>query len=136
MTDYCNRCEELRIFPYRVVQTIYERDTIPCSERINGMIVTVVGEDLTYEQFMLKGGDPCVNENWKPYHSILQIGRLIGHVTLDEPMQTPVTNEALNNMFPGVDEGFRVTVRSLNTTFLKIYQDKWLMSNNVILDYE
>lgn len=136
MSNYCNRCEELRIFPYRVVQTIYERDTIPCPERLNGMIVTVVGKDLTYKQFMLEGGDPCSNDNWKPYHSILEIGKLLGHVTLDDPMQVPVTNAALNNRFPEANEGFRVTVKSLNATFLKIYQDKWLMSNNVILDHE
>ena len=42
----CNDCNEIdSLAAYRVVQTIYERNTIPCVERLNGMVVTVVGPD-------------------------------------------------------------------------------------------
>lgn len=126
-------CEEKRIFPYRVTQTIYERNTIPCAERVNGMIVTVVGPDSSYKQFMLKGGDPCSNSNWKVYHSVGEITEMIGHFTLDEPVALPITDNFLNARFPLAAEGFKVTIPSLNSTFMKIFNNRWIMSNNIYI---
>lgn len=128
-----NCCEENRIFPYRVVQTMYERNTIPCEERVNGMIVTVVGADSTYNQYILKGGDPCVNSNWQIYHSSAMIASMLGHFTLDEPLTLPITDDFLNARFPEAIEGFKATVPSLNTTFMKIFNNRWIMSNNIYL---
>lgn len=132
--DNCVECQDKRIFPYRIVQTIYERNTIPCIERLNGMIVTVVGSDNSYKQYILKGGDPCVNENWKEYNlSAQNLQGYLGHETLLDPVSLPITDEYLNSRFPEALEGFRVTILSLNTTFMKIFNEKWLMSNNVEL---
>ena len=126
----CNGIDSLAT--YRVVQTIYERNTIPCEERLNGMIVTVVGNDLSYKQYMLKGGDPCVNSNWKPSNlSIEELSDIIGHKTITTEVTVPITSSELNTRFPKAKEGFQVTYTALNTTFMKIFDDSWLMSNNI-----
>lgn len=127
----CTTCGDRRIFPYRVVRTIYERNSIPCDERLNGMLVTVVGADSSYKQFMLKGGDPCVNENWRPYDPIGSFTDRAGHFTLTLPLTIPLTDEYLNANFPTAVEGFRVTVPSLNTTYMKIAGEQWVMGNNI-----
>ena len=131
----CDNCFEPGITPaYRVAQTIYERNTIPCVERVNGMIVTVVGTDLSYKQYMLKGGDPCVNENWKEYGLDKEsLSTLVGHETIPDIPQEPVTSSELNSRFPEAIEGFRVTYTSLNTTFMKIFNNKWIMSGNILI---
>ena len=117
---------------YRIVQTITERNTIPCEERSNGMVVTVIGNDFSYKQYMLKGGDPCVNSNWKPNtFSVEELNDIIGHKTVDAEVTTPVTSSELNTRFPKAKEGFQVTYTKLNTTFMKIFNDSWLMSNNI-----
>ena len=68
---------------YRIVQTIYERNTIPCEERMNGLLVTVVGNTQTYRQYMLQGGDPCVNNNWVEILNLNQVNNKLGHVTIE-----------------------------------------------------
>lgn len=130
--DY-NNCNKMNsLAAYRVVQTIYERNTIPCVERLNGMVVTVVGEDKSYLQYMLKGGDPCVNSNWKPYNfSVEELNEIIGHKTITTEVTAPITSSELNTRFPKAKEGFQVTYTTLNTTFMKIFNDSWLMSNNI-----
>ena len=128
----CNDCNEIdSLAAYRVVQTIYERNTIPCIERINGMIVTVVGNDLSYKQYMLQGGDPCVNSNWVLYST--GIDTLGNHKTIEVEIALPITSSYLNSRFPTVKEGFKVTVLNLNTTFMKVFGDRWVMTNNVLI---
>lgn len=117
--------------PYRVVQTIYERNTIPCSERLNGMLVTVVGSDSSYKQFMLQGGDPCVNSNWKPVLDLSAILSMVGHFTIEDDVNGEIEDIYLNTRFPKSLEGFRVTFLSLNTTFMKISGDRWVITNTV-----
>lgn len=129
-----NNCEEcVRPTPtYRVVQNISERNTIPCNERMNGMVVTVVGIDNSYKQYMLQGGDPCVNTNWKTINlNPIQLNSYIGHITIYEETTDPVTNTYLSNRFPESLEGFRVTIVSLNTTFMRIQNDTWVITNNI-----
>lgn len=126
-----SNCDEINA-SYKIVQTITERNTIPCEERINGMIVTVVGNDFSYKQYMLKGGDPCVNSNWKPHNlSIEELNDVIGHKTITTEVTVPITSSELNTRFPKAKEGFQVTYTALNTTFMKIFDDSWLMSNNI-----
>ena len=129
----CNDCNEINsIAAYRVVQTVYERNTIPCNERLNGMVVTVVGADNSYLQYMLQGGDPCVNSNWKPYNfSVEELNDMIGHKTITTEVTTPITSSELNTRFPKAKEGFQVTYTTLNTTFMKIFDNSWVMSNNI-----
>lgn len=128
----CNDCNEIdSLAAYRVVQTIYERNTIPCIERINGMIVTVVGSDLSYNQYMLQGGDPCVNSNWVLYST--GIDTLGNHQSIEEETNLPITSSYLNSRFPTAKEGFKVTVLNLNTTFMKVFGDRWVMTNNVLI---
>lgn len=131
----CDNCFEGGVIPaYRVTQTIYERNTIPCIERVNGMIVTVVGEDNSYKQYILKGGDPCVNENWKEYGlDKASLSIFIGHETVPDIPQGPITSSELNSKFPEALEGFRVTYTSLNTTFMKIFNNQWIMSGNILI---
>ena len=126
-----SNCDEINA-SYKIVQTITERNTIPCEERINGMIVTVVGNDFSYKQYMLKGGDPCVNSNWKPHSlSVEELNDVIGHKTITTEVTVPITISELNTRFPKAKEGFQVTYTALNTTFMKIFNDSWLMSNNI-----
>ena len=125
----CNDCNDTP-HPYRVVQTIHERNTLPCVERVNGMIVTVVGQDLSYKQYILKGGDPCVNSNWVEYGlTVDAISELIGHFTdFSTNLPDPVTSTYLNNRFPRAVEGFRFTAVTLNTMFTKISSDTWVLT--------
>ena len=128
------------IFPYRVVQTLAERNAIPCSERMNGMIVTVVQASTTpdntgyvqpaYTQYMLKGGDPCVNSNWKKLSVDAQtLSSSVGHVT-EETLNSQVVDDTyLNNKYPTALEGFKVTVLPLNTTFMKVSNNRWAITN-------
>jgi hypothetical protein len=134
MMDY--NCNEERIFPYRVVQTLYERNTMPCPERLNGMIVTVVGNDKDYKQYMLKGGDPCVNANWVDYQSPETYASFFGHETLTEPITGPIEDSFLNARYPSAREGFRVSIPSLNATFMKIFNNAWVSTNNTELNDE
>lgn len=128
----CNDCNEIdSLAAYRVVQTIYERNTIPCVERLNGMLVTVVGADKSYLQYMLQGGDPCVNSNWVLYST--GIDPLGNHKTIEEEVALPITSSYLNSRFPTAKEGFKVTVLNLNTTFMKVFGDRWVMTNNVLI---
>lgn len=48
---------------YRVVHTIGERNAIDCCYRKLGMIVMVVGDDLSFTEYMLTG-ELCSNEGW------------------------------------------------------------------------
>ena len=128
----CNDCNEIdSLAAYRVVQTIYERNTIPCEERLNGMLVTVIGADKSYLQYMLQGGDPCVNSNWVLYST--GIDPLGNHKTIEEEATLPITSDYLNSRFPTAKEGFKVTVLNLNTTFMKVFGDRWVMTNNVLI---
>lgn len=117
--------------PYRVVRTIAERNTIPCDERINGMRVTVVGGDSTYKEYMLKGGDPCVNSNWEEIPSASTISQMTGHSTVEEDTAT-ITDLYLNERFPDSLEGYRVTFLNLKSTFMKISADRWVITNNIL----
>lgn len=129
--DY-NDCNEIdSLAAYRIVQTIYERNTIPCVERLNGMLVTVVGANKSYSQYMLQGGDPCVNSNWVLYST--GIDPLGDHKTIEEEATLPITSNYLNSRFPTAKEGFKVTVLNLNTTFMKVFGDRWVMTNNVLI---
>lgn len=131
----CNCCGEKQIFPYRIVQTIYERNSLPCEERVNGMIVTVIGNDLSYRQYILKGGDPCVNTNWKEYNlDITDVKQAIGHESVNTIPEEVITSLYLNTRFPKAIEGFRVTYTLLNTTFMKIFGDSWIMSGNIKIE--
>lgn len=121
--------------PYRVVQTIYERNSLPCEERMNGMIVTVIGTDLSYKQYILKGGDPCVNTNWKDYNlDITDVKQAIGHESVNTIPEETITSIYLNTRFPKAIEGFRVTYTTLNTTFMKIFGDSWIMAGNIKIE--
>ena len=128
----CNDCNEIdSLATYRVVQTIYDRNIIPCIERLNGMLVTVVGANKSYLQYMLQGGDPCVNSNWVLYS--IGIDPLGNHKTIEEKATLPITSSYLNSRFPTAKEGFKVTVLNLNTTFMKVFGDRWVMTNNVLI---
>lgn len=48
---------------YHVVKTIEERDAIDCCYRKQGMLVVVVGEDLSYKEYRLLSDD-CENDEW------------------------------------------------------------------------
>ena len=114
---------------YRIVQTIYERNTIPCEERMNGLLVTVVGNTQTYRQYMLQGGDPCVNTNWVEILNLNQVNNKLGHVTIETDNEDVITPLYLNERFPGTLEGFSVTFTNRNSTFTKISANRWGIKN-------
>lgn len=134
-------CNKVPIFPYRIVQTLAERNTIPCNERIDGMIVTVVqGSNVPdkddklpkpYTQYMLKGNNICNNNNWVKVIDTMQLQDQIGHATEFELIDDELTDEYLNNRYPNALEGFRVTIKPLNTTFNKLSDGTWTMSNSI-----
>ena len=125
-----NCCDNsVQILAYRVVQTIYERNTIPCEERLNGMMVTVVGSDSSYKQYMMQGGDPCVNSNWVEMLNLNEVANTLGHVTVETEEQEVITNLYLNERFPGTKEGFTVTFLDRNTSFKKVSGSRWAISN-------
>ena len=50
---------------YKVVSDIDCRNNIPCEYRKLGMQVMVVGPDASFKKYVLKGNDPCSNDNWE-----------------------------------------------------------------------
>jgi len=50
---------------YRVVRTVKERNAIDCCHRKLGMRVMVMGQDYSYKEYILKGENPCSNDNWE-----------------------------------------------------------------------
>lgn len=133
----CN-CNSTPIFPYRIVQNLRERNSLPCSERIRGMKVVViqgtVGSDTPpYTEYMLQGIDPCNNANWKKVSfDDYVFNNTIGHATEEIMDEDPITNEYLNLKYPLVLEGFKVTILPLNTTFMKISEGRWVITNNIL----
>lgn len=133
----CN-CRPLPIFPYRVVQNLREMNTIPCSERIRGMKVVVIQgivgtETPPYTEYMLQGNDPCNNDNWKKITvDNIVLENTVGHATEETLDENPITDEYLNLKYPAVLEGFKVTVLPINTTFMKISQGRWVITNNIL----
>lgn len=129
--DKCNEgCDE--ISNYLIVRTLSDRNTIPCIKRINGMKVTVIGDDFSYKEYMLQGGDPCVNSNWKENFSSAIVSTTIGHVTVEEVITSEITDLYLNQRFPKALEGFRVTFITLNSTFSKVSGDRWAITINTL----
>lgn len=50
---------------YKVVSDITCRNNIPCEYRKLGMQVMVIGPDTSFKRYILKGEDPCSNDNWE-----------------------------------------------------------------------
>ena len=50
---------------YKVVSDITCRNNIPCEYRKLGMQVMVIGPDASFKRYILKGQDPCSNDNWE-----------------------------------------------------------------------
>lgn len=124
-----NCCKE-PVIAYRVVKTLLERNNIPCEERMEGMIVTVIGTDKSYKQYILRG-EPCANSSWVSYGMDKELLKTyIGHITVVSNRNENITSEYLNSRFPEALEGFKVTFSNLNTTFMKIFDDEWIMSGN------
>lgn len=133
----CN-CGPLPIFPYRVVQNLKERNSLPCAERIRGMKVVVVQgvvgtETPPYTEYMMQGNDPCNNDNWRKITvDNVVLENTVGHATEETLDEDPISDEYLNLKYPAVLEGFKVTILPLNTTFMKISQDRWVITNNIL----
>lgn len=133
----CN-CSKLPIFPYRVVQNLRERNSLPCAERIRGMKVAVIEgilgtEAPPYTEYMMQGVDPCNNDNWRKVTvDSSTLINTVGHATEETLDEDPISNEYLNLKYPAVLEGFKVTILPLNTTFMKISQGRWVITNNIL----
>ena len=54
---------------YKVVSGTDCRNNIPCEYRKLGMQVMVVGPDASFKRYILKGQDPCSNDNWEEVSS-------------------------------------------------------------------
>lgn len=133
----CN-CGPLPIFPYRIVQNLKEMNSLPCAERIRGMKVVVVQgvvgtETPPYTEYMMQGNDPCNNDNWKKITvDNVVLENTVGHATEETLDEDPISDEYLNLKYPAVLEGFKVTVLPINTTFMKISQGRWVITNNIL----
>ena len=136
-------CNKTPIFPYRVVQNYAERNSIPCTERIRGMIVTVITtSNVTDEtgtipppftQYMLQGMNICDNSSWVRYSvDNIILSMTVGHKTENEEVSQPISNSYLDNKYPKALEGFKVTIVPLNTTFMKISEGRWVITNNIV----
>ena len=125
-------CKSKYVFPhFRVAQSIFERDSIPTLERVIGMVVVVVSPD--YKLYQLQGNDAAYN-NWKDITIDIElISNTIGHVTESNPPDSEkISNEYLNTRYPLSQEGFRVTIESLKTTFMKISGGRWVIFGTFI----
>ena len=94
---------------YRVVETLLQRDKIDCCFRKIGMMVMVVGDDLSFTEYVLTG-DKCSNEGWEAYNedSIIDITVTEDEVDLTEDYsalntQTLIkTQKDLNQVFKDI----------------------------------
>lgn len=113
--------------PYRVVKTISERDNIPTEERVLGLTVTVIDEN--FQQYMLQG----LPATWvKVGVQSELIQNSYGHVTVSDNVSS-ISKAGLNSKFPDAKEGFRVTYTALSTTFMKVFNGEWVMTNNKLV---
>ena len=132
----CN-CKNL-VPAFRVVQTISERNGIPCDERLDGMVVVVVNDN--YQAYKLKPSkntDVCGNTGWvRDNLNYNDIRDKFGHYTetVYEGNYDDITALYLNTKYPDVMEGFRVFIEPLNTTFEKIKGTSWKIYSSIKLD--
>ena len=134
----CQDCIPQPFPHYLAVETISERNSIPCDERKNGMLVSVKSiSGGNYVMYMLKGGDPCNNTNWKEYNSINELLNSYGMAQVDTEVSEnlTITAQLLNENYPQAQAGFRVYYTKLNTYFTKLNNGDWVMSNNVNILY-
>ena len=123
----CN-CKNL-VPAFRVVQTISERNGIPCDERLDGMVVIVVEDN--YQAYKLKpisNKDVCLNNSWvRDNLNYEDIRNKLGHYTENEYESNgdDITTLYLNTRYPQVMEGFRVFIEPLNITFEKVEGEYW-----------
>ena len=120
---------------YVIVGTRTAMRAIPCGDRVNGMIVSVVSEDFKFYQ--LQGGDICNNNNWIE----VELGGgtlecpcedpepIVLHYTLGKAELPPsieeFTDTFLNNLFPEAPEGFKVTCDAYDVTAFKVANNTW-----------
>ena len=139
-------CKSPNPFPiYRIVQNLTERNTIPCDERARGMLVTVIQASAVpdesgfpppaFTQYMLQSLDICNNTSWVKYsvdnHTL---ATKVGHKTEEQLVAQEITSQYLNNKYPKALEGFQVTITPLNSTFMKVSSDRWVLTNNFLND--
>ena len=139
-------CKSPNPFPiYRIVQNLTERNTIPCDERMRGMLVTVIQASAVpdesgsippaFTQYMLQGVDICNNISWVKYSVDNDtLTTKVGHKTEESLVSEEITNLYLNNKYPKAIEGFQVTITPLNSTFMKVSSDRWVLTNNFLND--
>ena len=130
----CNECMEMGFPHFKVVANLSERNSIPCDQRVDGMLVNV--RDLpgtNHKIYMLKGDDICNNGNWKEYNTLDYFRETLGHVIITEQIPTDflVTSPYLNTRFPKAESGFRVTYTELNTSFMKLDDGNWVLTNYI-----
>lgn len=131
-----NNCTD-PILPYKVVQSKAEMRSIPCDDRINGMVVTVINEG--FKQYQLQGGDICNNNNWVKYGITMEdINSVMGHDILEVGDCAELTDETLNGFYPVAKPGFRVTTEACNATYMKINDNRWVVYstfNNMLIGH-
>lgn len=66
ITNCCNNKEEIKNCncAYKIVKSKEELYSIPCSERVNGMVVTIINEGYKYYSLQSLNNNLCSNENW------------------------------------------------------------------------
>ena len=87
---------------YKVVRTIKERDAIDCCHKKVGMKVMVVGQDLSFKEFILKGDGKCSNGYWE------EISEVDTHIEDSEVIITE------NTEFATIDDTQKIFNRNLS----------------------
>ena len=85
---------------YHVVQTNLERDSIDCCYRKQGMLVVVVGEDLSYKEYRLLSDD-CADNEWEEVIANVDIDVDESEVSLIQDyseIAENITNQMLLNL--------------------------------------
>ena len=84
---------------------------------------------------MLQGIDICNNTSWVKYSVDNDVlATKVGHRTEESLVSEEITNLYLNNKYPKAIEGFQVTITPLNSTFMKVSADRWVLTNNFLND--
>lgn len=132
MSNCNNSCSELLVAPYRVVQNIQERNTIPCYERVKGMIVIVINDTIPFTQYILKDGDPCLNTGWVNYSRFLieltslEIEKVVNEIVLTSLKRAIEEHFRNNPIQVPIPSGNHLTIDNSSVTNVT---SQWLNEN-------
>ena len=104
---------------YRVVKTINDRDKIDCCHRKQGMKVIVVGEDLSFKEYILKT-DNCKENTWEEISVTVEENDVILTEDYSELSENLTTQRDLNLILKQILQNLQTQIDNIELTDEKV----------------